>query len=462
MIRLVRSIGVCCAVVSLLQGCGDGLSPQAQRTVTTPLTAEQRAALDNRGPFLSSLQRDRLAEAEQKQALAALDLKVLGIPQTSAALGFGFAGRREVPFHVFRDGKAFVYPNGSTQVALDVGSTRIHEVFLAGASDQYIIGASNNGTQMSWNADRTASQLVLRPQQSTFGRVRAYDFAATRNSSHLIQAVEGQGLERWSLVSGNRTTLTRIEDGQPRALLNDSHSSRVVFGTQDGAVREWHNSHSHELYRHQGPVLELAADPRLRYIVSASKDGTVLIYERSSRTIVHQMTFRSAVYSIKTACDGRYVIAQPSVGHPVVYDTVRKLQRDYRAYSDKLVEEISVLCGREELLILSGDGVLSRWDLRLGLQRDPIKPFVGGRIRTIALHERSHRLALVTNLNRIEIWNLNDLSYITAPLQADPTIYRIKFPASGRRLLALLDEGHMLNMLVPTGRGLMYRFGSDD
>lgn len=293
-----------------------GLLPQEELTFTGPLDPYRRPRTE--------AEMRRLAAFQQKEIRRSLHASMFQADTTAAFADFGYTPGSRMGYAVFRDGQALLLPNGRARLDLERIAQRTDSVLLAGAHGRTVVGFTPRGTLMSWDPDRTSRQLVLRPQQTTFGQKRVLDAVGLRDTNSLAVATEGGGIETWSLISGNRLSSAQLREFQPRRFAKGCRSNRVVFGTNSGEVRLWTGGRgSKRLYQHSGPVLHLQILPS-GAVISSAKDGTAKLGSLSGGNAFTLATFSSAVYDIVVAPGGRHALIIPSEGMPRIVDIATK------------------------------------------------------------------------------------------------------------------------------------------
>ena len=361
-----------CALVVAAAACSSGdRRPQKEHTFTGNLTDAQRAQAGH-----NKRVRDRI-EAEESAALyKRLDVKIAKLDSNAPYAGLGFLPNNSVGYVVQRDSQAALFTYKGTLTKLDRLVKRVDHAELAGPGSNRILGLSAHGSQAAWNAGNLTQQIILRPQKTTFDRVKMFDSQPVSQGSYLVTASEGGLLETWSLASGNRMRAVRFANFQPRQIGRNISVNRVIFGTNDGQVRIWRGGSGSDFqYQHSGPLLELLCIPKHNLIGSVGKDGQVILYDMTKRQVVFSQQFPKADYQLVLSDDEAHLIAAPAVGFPMAINLATLKSSKVRHTLTNLTTKVEFGTSRAKCLSpinlsprLLGNLLISQ------LQRKPILP----------------------------------------------------------------------------------------
>lgn len=438
---IFRSCITACALLFLV-GCST--RPQADLTYTGDIS---ESGFSRFSPP-SKAARARLEEQKQRELATHMEVSVLGKPQEDATLGFGFVGNSDTVFQVFPTGQAMLYPKGAAEIELEKGIDRIFNVFLAGPSKRHIIGASHHGTQMSWNGVLTSEQLMINPQIETIKRSKALDIAGVNNANYLVVGHDDGTLRKYSLVSGDLTAQIKLaNDEQPRRINRDGSYNAVVFGTNTGVVGMW-SGRQRTLYTHSGPVLDIDTSKDQKWIVSSSKDGTGILYNRSSGQVVKRFHSKRAVYNVAISPNGRFAYFEPlpRAGRPILYDTFEQQEVKIYTGASDWPRQIEFATSGDKIWLLSQSGKLRT--LKFG-QAMSVKRIDAQAPRPI------QKMIPVPNANLMLWLTKDDKIHVTHPDTGKiySTLFQSSTPildidVSARYVAALLEDGRIVRLRI--------------
>lgn len=449
------------AAGAFFAGCSANI-PQAEKTYTASLNAEEEAHLRNKGFFLTEAEARKLEEIERDRLKEAIDLKILGrSPETpSPVVGFGFAAETEDSFVINRDGSLRIFSPEGEETPFDAVAGRLDRAIVDSGR---VIAASPRGTMLALDERNLAQQTVLRPQTSTFNQVHVYDFATVAETSFVAAAAEGGQLEFWDMASGNLVDTAKFESVQPRSLLEGCPMDEMVFGTNEGQVRRWNKKDgSTVFYSHDGPVLDIAEVPGRNLLISTAKDGTVVLYDRTANEIVKQIEFDTAVYQLHVSPDERYAVAVPALGEPYRIDLESFDGASLALSSGNTVTKGSFLRGGQWFIAQQGAEKIYIWDMRPAVAIEEIAREHNGGILDYAVSEKHDLLVIATPENKIDYWDLSKRRYAASPLQTEEDILGVALSDRGDRALAVLVNGRLVSWKVHNGVSKALVLNEDD
>ena len=432
----MRAVAGLCLL--MLAACGSSL-PQARHTHTGAAGPDEIARLRS-APGLTAEQAARLKAGEQQALRQQLDFAVLVQSSTAPYVGVGFVKGRTMGYAVARDGAGGLFPDGTARVPLEQIAPRLDRVMPAGAHGRHVLGVSPNGTMMAWNPDNMSQQVVLRPQNSTFGQVHLFDAQPILGANSVATAVQGNRLEIWSLASGNRQASSEVPGGQPRVIARGSVAGAVVYGTDTGEVRIWRRGGGADLlHAHGGPVLDLEVDRKGGRILSAAKDGTVHLWSRQGE-MRQVAAFGHAARRVLADPGGDFMLAVPAKGAPrLIHMPSGKGVALNVGPSGRAEDPVFLPGGRGLLMRLGVDG-LAHWPLALrGVPRifaPKVEPGKG--VVSFDMATAQDVLILATGAGRVEYWSLTRKVYLGTALVAPGGIDRVAVDPSGRRVIVSL------------------------
>lgn len=388
-----------------------------------------------------------------RAAVQRMELRVLGSPAEATPRGYGFIPQSGQSYVVYEDGTARLFSVAGGQTDLQQFSPRIDSVFLAGPSYRCIIGYSHHGTATSWNSANLSQQLVMNPQQTTFGQVRMLHAARVAASPLLAAALEDGRLELWNLVSGNLARASHLRDGvAPRVIMPGSHSGAIVFGTESGDVRVWSGGrHTRLQYSHRSRVLSIS-DLGNGCHISTSQDGRALLYNGTLGKTIGEAQFDRAIYDSYAPRDGSFAIALPALGLPVIFDistgVATRLQgpAQSRFAQGELTHDGRFFAARHI------NGSVFVWDmLRGGPWQTRPEPVGTGAIERrygdIAVGfaiSVSQRAILLANDTSVQMFDLHTSRALGTVLTSTTRIVGLRTTRSGDRVLVSLSDGRLI------------------
>ena len=428
-----------------LGACGPDL-PQARHSYATPPDANDVARLSG-DPTLTRDEKARLRQAQQNALRQRLDFVVLVQSASAPFAGVGFVEGATMGYAITADGAGGFFPDGQARLPLEQIAPRIARAEPAGVRGRRLFGLSHNGTMMAWNPDNMSQQVILRPQNSTFGQVHLFDAEPLRGSDSVAAAVQGKRLELWSLVSGNRIASAEVPGGQPRVIGTGSAPGAVVYGTDLGDVRIWRGGgRADYLYRHDGPVLDITVDRVGGRILSAAKDGTVTIRERDGR-VSTPVIFPHAARQVLADPGGRFALALPARGAPRLIDLQDGKNIALDVGRSGRADDPVFLPGGRGLLMRLGPDRLGHWPLVLRGNPREFRPRIdpGKGVMAFAAAAAQDVLLLGTGAGRVEYWSLSRRVYLGTALAAPVGIDRLAVDPSGRRVIASLANREVVS-----------------
>lgn len=450
---------ICIVVLSLVvvfctAGCSKNL-PQRELTFTGKLNDEQRRSAEKKPWLASKSLRAKAAKENRAQLYEKLEVKTADFEAEESLAGLGFIPGTADAYAVYRDGTAGLILEGGEVIKLDKLSERIDRVKMGGRAQTVVLGLASHGSQAAWDSADLSRQLTLRPQKTTFGQARVYDSKPIKHSHYLAAATEGGLLELWSLVSGNIANSVRFEGVQPREIARNNQGERIIFGTNSGEVRFWSgNDHSHVLYTHAGPVLEIVNMPRRGLIASSAKDGTLKIYSKRAKRVLYARQFSKALYRIVVSKNERWVVAIPATGLPVAFNLDEEgLATSLYKFPVHTIEKAEFLPGDQYMLIKYASKGVFLWDMR---GREPVQGAFVSSIEDGAkdfhIAQKAKISAVLQGERRIGYWDPEYGRIMGGGLISARPVERFAISEDGRWLLAGLVGGGLVRMRVMTGR----------
>jgi WD40 repeat protein len=199
--------------------------------------------------------------------------------------------------------------------------------------------------------------------------------------------------------------------GQASSLAWDSRGEVLVAAGDDGVARLWSKDGAPrgELRGHTGAILDATFDPDGRRAVTASADGTAIVWDVATRAVLARSKCRhtAAVRTARFSRDGRRVVTASADGTACVWDATdgAEVQR-LRGHSGE-VFSASWMHDDEWVLTASADTTARVWSVELG--KVVVAPIVHDEHTTVDVAIASHdgRWILTAGSDRIaRVWQV--------------------------------------------------------
>lgn len=437
-------------ILYVITGCSSGYDrPQKEHTFTGNLTDEQRSQAN-----YNKRVRDRIVKEEKAMQFQRLSVKIAKLSSDAPYAGLGFLPNNTTAYTVQRDARATIFSPQGGLTPLDQLAKRVDRAQLAAPRSNRILGLSAHGTQAVWNAGNLSQQLVLRPQKSTFGRVKMFDSEPVSGGRYLVTASEGGLMERWSLSSGNRVSAVKFSAYQPRQIARNISVNRVIFGTNDGQVRIWRGGHGSDFqYSHSGPILELVCIPKRNLIASVGKDGRIILFDMMKRQIVLSRQFTKADYQLVVSKDERRIIASPAVGAPIAIDLQTFKASFVRHVPTNITTKVEFGASSDFAISQHGGSGMMFWNLsRAKPLTYKLAPQARGKPMDFSVSEYANVAAILTNKDFIEYWDIGTKKYLGPAFRSrNAGIARFEISADANWLLVGLTDGRIIRLRVSYG-----------
>lgn len=178
---------------------------------------------------------------------------------------------------------------------------------------RHLVFRMRNGTIEAWDAEAGGDVIVARDPSDRFTAL-----AATENGDWLITGSAAGWLKVWNHSDGTVLHHARAHEGPVASVLVRSTDRCIVSGGDDGALHLWSpvQGRSVRLEGHAGAVYRVAAADHAEVIASASRDGTIVVWDLRDGRRRHELTrsVRSVSFLAVTP-DGRKTIAAWTDSH---------------------------------------------------------------------------------------------------------------------------------------------------
>ncbi len=182
-------------------------------------------------------------------------------------------------------------------------------MLLIVAGDKRIASCSLDKTARIWDSSNGQLLRLLRGHQTAISAA-----AASLDGSRLVTGSEDGNLFVWDIENGRQELTLSGHKGAIRAC---AFAGSIVSASRDGTLRLWDPATGAlraELQEHTGPVQACAVSPDLRYVVSASEDRFVMIWDLVSGKRLAEYWAGNPVLSVSWHPESRRVAVGDAMG----------------------------------------------------------------------------------------------------------------------------------------------------
>ena len=280
---------------------------------------------------------------------------------------------------------------------------------------QMLVSGSTDKSVKVWDA--SGGQL-LRTLSSGSGVVTSVAF--TPNGKRIVSGTFDRSVNVWDSNSGQLLLSARADTGgswnkvpSVSSIAISPDSTRVAVGSGDWSVfllsletgEQLAPFKDHAL-EHYDVVTSVAFFPSGKVIVSASRDGTVKIWDVATGRIQRTLTDHAGpVLSVAVSPDGKRLAAAGFGSTIVIWSANGQLVRKITAESDG-VELIVFSADSKQIIAAGSNSIIAVFDAESGQLLHSLIGHGGG-VKTLAFSPDNHRFASGGEDKTISVWSAN-------------------------------------------------------
>jgi hypothetical protein len=280
---------------------------------------------------------------------------------------------------------------------------------------QMLVSGSTDKSVKVWDA--SGGQL-LQTLSSGSGVVTSVAF--TPNGKRIVSGTFDRSVNVWDSNSGQLLLSARTDTGgswnkvpSVSSIAISPDSTRVVVGSGDWTVlllslvtgEQLAPFRDHTL-EHYDVVTSVAFFPNGKVIVSASRDGTVKIWDAETGRIQRTLTDHAGpVLSVAVSPDGKRLAAAGFGSAIVIWSATGQLVRKITAESDR-VESIVFSADSKQIIAAGSNSIIAVFDADSGQLLHSLIGHGGG-VKTLAFSPDNHRFASGGEDKTISVWSAN-------------------------------------------------------
>ena len=280
---------------------------------------------------------------------------------------------------------------------------------------QMLVSGSTDKSVKVWDA---GGGQLLRTLGGEFGVVMSVAF--TPNGKRIVSGTFDRSVNVWDSNSGQLLLSARTDTGgswnkvpSVSSIAISPDSMRVVVGSGDWSVLllslvtgdQLAPFKTHNL-EHDDVVTSVAFFPNGKAIVSASRDGTVKIWDADTGRIQRTLTDHGGpVLSVAVSPDGKRLAAAGFGSTIVIWSATGQLVRKITAESDR-VELVVFSADSKQIIAAGSNSIIAVFDADSGQLLHSLIGHGGG-VKTLAFSPDNHRFASGGEDKTISVWSAN-------------------------------------------------------
>ncbi|MBK03383.1 MAG: hypothetical protein CL920_22255 [Deltaproteobacteria bacterium] len=304
---------------------------------------------------------------------------------------------------------------------------------------------SNKKDLSNWARYKVTSNLSRVSRDGFFatiygsGKLRFWNIASTPKLIFDIQAHTPD--EQSTVIRAPFKTISYSKNGK-----------FIATGTENLKIKIWTNNgkQHYEINEHKDTITATQFSPDSKYLVSASKDHRVLLWDLKNKSF-KQINFfpKSYSYGVTFSPDGKHLGIAPHVGtslpkradyHSIKLFNLQKnsIVKQYEGYGDTIFR-ISFSSDGRKIAAGTIDGAVYVWDVHSGQKINSLK---GHKIavRDVAFSPDGEYIASASIDKTVKIWKLSTSEKVAELKHPLDWLSRIQYFDQGRKIVV---AGHM-------------------
>lgn len=322
-------------------------------------------------------------------------------------------------------------------------------------SGEYVAGGTHTGDILMWELKTRCLIVTFRGHTDW---VRALCFS--ENGLELFSASDDQTVRMWNTKTGDPMKIFIGHQGRVMTIAIDCEKQIMVSGGEDSLIRIWDIPTGNLLKEFVGGddndkwLFSLKFSPNKKFLLSASGDTTVRLWETNSYTCIRKIKgHKSFVWTAAFSRDGSFIASGGNDGTIRIWrgrggSPIRTIN-----VPDTQVRCLAISPQGDSLVSANSDSHLLRvWDVKTG---QSIKILAGHEsiLWAVAFSQKGDVLASGGNDHTLRLWDTQNMESIFSFKGYSMAITSIAFsPVDPLILLSTCDDGVVRMWNVETGQ----------
>jgi WD40 repeat protein len=255
------------------------------------------------------------------------------------------------------------------------------------------------------------------------------DYPATSPLLALQQILDG--IQEKNRLEGHQEAVTSVSfsaDGQ-----------RLATASRDGTVKLWNRQGKQlaTLKGHQGAVYGVSFSPDGQRLATASQDRTVVLWDLQGRKLATFRGHENSVYSVSFSPDGKHLASTSRDRTARLWDLTGRQLAVLRGH-EKSVDDVAFSPDGQRLATASRDGTVRLWDW----QGKPLATWGqnGVPFYSLSFSPDGKSLAAAARDGTVKIWDIQGHLRLTLKGHQE-LVNSVSFSADGKRLATASSDG---------------------